>query len=49
MKEEVENKIYTIKNLEETIKTLTKDNSELKNLQSLRSQNEQESVRSLKE
>ena len=27
MKEEIENKNYTIKNLEETIKTLSKDNS----------------------
>ena len=39
MKEEIENKNYTIRNLEETIKTLTKDNSELKNLQNLRAQN----------
>ena len=39
LKEEVENKVYTIRNLEETIKTLTRDNAELKNIQSQRSQN----------
>lgn len=49
MKEEIENKNYTIRNLEETIKTLSKDNSQLKNLQSIRVQNEQETIRNLKD
>ena len=38
-----------IRNLEETIKTLSKDNSELKNLQSNRAQGEQEVIRNLRE
>lgn len=49
LKEEVENKVYTIKNLEETIKTLTRDNTELKNIQSQRLMSEQETIRNLKE
>lgn len=39
MKEEIENKDYIVRNLEETIKTLTRDNNDLKNLQSNRQQN----------
>lgn len=49
LKEEVENKVYTIRNLEETIKTLTRDNAELKNIQSQRAQTEQDTIRSLKD
>jgi hypothetical protein len=49
LKEEVENKNYTIRNLEETIKTLTRDNSELKNMQNVRVQTEQETIRNLKD
>ena len=49
MNEEIDNKDYMIRNLEETIKALTKDNGELKNLQSMRVQSEQETIRSLKD
>lgn len=49
LKEEVENKNYAIKNLEETVKTLSKDHNELKGMQSQRYQNEQEAVRNLRD
>ena len=49
MKEEIENKDYSIRNLEENIKTLMRDNAQLKNLQNARAQGEQETIRTLRE